>query len=152
VTSGATDSATANEWRALGFFYELDVDLQQWRLIGSRSGLLCFRDLLVDYAATPARATASEHAHYGPRSSLEIVTWPDPGIDANAIFGSLDDLLHLAAIVERKLSGAQPGDRIRIGRDYAPASEYVLVLDLREDGFDPASADRALRADGPGAV
>ena len=148
VTSSATDDGTRAEWGELGFFYELDTDLQQWRLIGSRSGLLCFRELLLDYAATPAHATESAHAHYGPRSYLEVMTWPDPGIDAHAIFGSVDDLRHLAAIVERKMSGAQPGDRIRIGRDYAPASEYMLVLDLREDGFDPASVDSTLRDDG----
>jgi len=140
VTSSAADDATDAAWRELGFFYELDDDLLQWRLIGSRSGLLCFRGLLLDYAALPAHAAKSEHAHYGPHSHLEIMTWPDPGIDAHAIFGSLDDLRHLAAIVERKLSGAQPGDRVRIGRDYAPASDYVLVLELRQDGFDPASA------------
>jgi hypothetical protein len=148
VTSSATDDATRAEWRELGFFYELDGDLQQWRLIGSRSGLLGFRDLVLDYAAAPAHATESKHAYHGPRSQLGMMTWPDPGIDVDGISGSVDDFRHLAALVERKLSGAQPGDRIRIGRDYAPASDYVLVLDLREDAFDPASVDRMLRDDG----
>ena len=148
MNSSAADDATRAEWRELGFFYELDGASQQWHLMGSRSGLLGFRDLLLDYAAKPAHATQSEHARYGPGSHLEVLTWPDPGIDSHAIFGSLDDLRHLAAIVERKLSGAQPGDRIRIGRDYAPASDYSLALDLREDGFDPASVDRMLRDDG----
>lgn len=143
MTSSATNDAIRAEWRQLGFFYELDGDLQQWRLIGSRSGLLRFRDLLVDYAAAPVHASASEHALYGPSAELQIMTWPDPGIDADGIFGSLDDLRYLADIVERKLSGSQPGDRIRIGRDYAPASDYALALDLREDGFDPAAVDNA---------
>lgn len=148
MTSSASADAIRAGWRELGFFCELDDALQQWRLIGSRSGLLGFRDLLLEYAADPAHATQSARAHYGPGARFEIATWADPGIDAHAVFGSLDDLRHLASIVERKLSGAQPGDRIRVGRDYAPASEYSLALDLRTDGFDPASADRMLREDG----
>lgn len=145
MTNSATANAIRAGWRELGFFYELDDALQQWRLTGSRAGLLGFRDLLLNYAADPAHAVPPAHANYGPGLRLEIATWPDPGIDAHAVFGSVDDLRHLASIVERKLSGAQPGDRIRVGRDYAPASEYSLALDLRTDGFDPASADRMLR-------
>ncbi|HET6350938.1 MAG TPA: hypothetical protein VFG89_02260 [Coriobacteriia bacterium] len=147
MTSSATGDATRAEWRKLGFFYELDTDLQQWRLVGSRAGLLGFRDVVLDYAAAPEHATASSRAHVGPRAQLAMITWSDPGIEADGISGSLDDFRHLASLVERKLSGAQPGDRVRIGRDYAPASDYVLALDLREDGFDPSSMDRMLRTD-----
>ena len=47
----AANEATRKEWQDLEFFYELDDDRKEWRLIGSRSGLLKFRDLLMDYVA-----------------------------------------------------------------------------------------------------
>lgn len=144
----ATDAAARDEWRELGFFVELNEELQQWRIAGSRAGVLSFRDLLVEYAARSASTFDSAGKSPSSRVRFEITIWPDPEIDERGISGSLDDLRHLAAIVERKLSGARPGDRIRIGRDYAPASDYVIALDLRVDDFDPASEDHGLRGDG----
>jgi hypothetical protein len=41
-----------------------------------------------------------------------------------------------------KLATAEAGSPILIREEFAPASPYSLVLDVRADGFDPASADR----------
>ena len=148
MTRIATDASARDEWRELGFFYELNKDLQQWRFVGSRAGLLRFRDLLVDRVAKSTNADDSGDVDHRPLVRFAITTWPDPEIDDHGVSGSLEDLRHLATIVERKLSGARPGDRVRIGRDYAPASDYVLALDLRGDDFDPASEDPGQRAGG----
>jgi hypothetical protein len=134
------DRAT-HEWRELGFFPELDTTKRFWRLTGSRVGLLRFRDILLDYVSDPRKAGKSEHEHYGPYGSLEIMTWPDPGFDDHAIRGSLADLTRLAKLVETKLKTAKPNSSIHIREEFANESPYSLLLDVRGDEFDPASAD-----------
>jgi hypothetical protein len=144
MPSEATSSATRREWRDLGFFYDRDDQNRIWKLTGSRSGLLRFRDALLSYAADAGNARKSEHKHYGPYSYLEVMTWPQAGFDNHAIRGSLADLARLAALLETKLATARPGCMFRIQEEFATDSPYALVLDVREDGFDPASADHQL--------
>lgn len=145
--SEALDERTRNEWRELGFFYKLDHKTKEWRLVGSRDGLLRFRDLLLDYVSDPRNEQPSEHDHFGPYWYLEVMTWPEAGFDDHAIRGSLDDLRRLAALVEIKLSSAQDGYRISIRDEFAIDSPYELILDVREDSFDPAAADPMLTKD-----
>jgi hypothetical protein len=45
-------------------------------------------------------------------------------------------------MIEMKLATAEPGETIRIREEYAEKSPYALELDIRADGFDPASTDR----------
>src|ERR1700730_4707867 len=141
MPSDATNQATRREWRELGFFYNRNDELKTWRLIGSRSGLLRFRDALLEYAGDPSNDYQSEHEHCGPNWYLEIMTWPEPGFDDHAIRGSLMDLKRLADIVDTKLVGAQPGETICIKEEFATNTLYALVLGVREEGFDPAEAD-----------
>ena len=135
------------EWRELGFFYDRDDENRVWSLTGSRAGLLRFRDALLSYVADPCNASDSEHEHYGPYSYLEVMTSPNAGFDHHAIHGSVADLARLSALIEAKLATAQPGSSIRIREEFAPDSPYALVLNLREDGFDPAAADTLLTAE-----
>jgi hypothetical protein len=128
-------------WRELGFFCELDDQNKAWTLTGSRAGLLHFPDLLRGYINDPKNTSDGAQQHYGPYGSLDVMTWPDAGLDANAIRGSLTDLDRLASLVETHLTVAEPGTPIRIREEYAPDSRYALLLDVRADGFDPASAD-----------
>jgi hypothetical protein len=128
-------------WRDLGFFCELDDQNRVWTLTGSRAGLLHFPDLLRGYINDPKNAANGAQQHYGPYGSLDVMTWQDAGLDANAIRGSLDDLDRLASLVETHLAVAEPGVPIRVREEYAPESRYALLLDVRPDGFDPSSAD-----------
>jgi hypothetical protein len=134
-----------NEWRKLGFYYECDDNAKEWQLWGSRTGLLCFRDLLVKYASNQQNDMKSEHDHYGPYGYLEIMTWPTAGMDGHSIFGPLSELHRLAKIVEDKLENTTSGDIIRIKHEYSIDSEYTLVIFVRGAGFDPASADGGLQ-------
>jgi hypothetical protein len=97
---------------------------------------------LLGYVADPQHASDRENEHYGPYGTLQVMTWPDAGFDGNAIRGSLTALARLAELVEVKLATAEPGSPILIREEFAPNSPYGLVLDVRPDGFDPASADR----------
>jgi len=137
-----TEDQIKQQWRRLGFFCELDDQKRLWTLTGDRRGLLYFPDLLLGFVNDPQNAVDGTQRHYDPYGSLEIMTYPDAGFDGNAIRGSLDDLTRLAALVETKLATAEPGSPIQIREEFAPASPYSLVLDVRADGFDPASADR----------
>ena len=136
-----TDEQIKQKWRELGFFCELDDQKRTWTLTGSRSGLLYFPDLLLGYVADPENALDGATKHYGPYGSLQVMTFPDAGFDGNAIRGSLMALTHLAELVEVKLASAEPGSPILIREEFAPESRYALLLDVRADGFDPASAD-----------
>jgi hypothetical protein len=136
-----TDERIKQQWRELGFFCELDDEKKIWTLTGSRAGLLYFPDLLLGYVADPGNAADGNQKHYGPYGSLEVMTWPEAGFGGDAIRGSLVGLTHLAELIEAKLASAQAGERLRIRDEFAPGSPYTLVLDVRADGFDPASAD-----------
>jgi hypothetical protein len=140
--TGMTDEQIKQHWRELGFYCELDTQEKLWTLTGSRAGLLYFPDLLLGYVADPRHASDGEHQHYGPYGSLEVMTYSDAGFDSHAIRGSLTALAHLAELVEVKLATAEPGSPILIREEFAANSPYTLMLDVRADGFDPASADR----------
>lgn len=148
MPSNEVNKKTREEWRALGFFYDLDDETKVWKFIGSRAGLLCFRDALLGYVADPRNALESEHEHYGPYMYLKVMTWQDAGFDNHAIRGPLADLARLAALVETKLATAQPGSTIRLRDEFVADSPYALVLEVREDGFDPATADPLLPNEG----
>ena len=148
MLSDATNQATKREWRELGFHYHRDDQRKVWKLTGSRAGLLHFRDALLSYVANPRNALKSEHRHYGPYSYFEIMTCPEAGFDRRAIRGRLEDLARLAKLVESKLATATVGTSVRISEEFASDSPYALVLNLREDGFDPASADANLPSKG----
>jgi len=144
MPSDATNRATRREWRELGFFYDRDDEAREWRFVGSRSGLLRFRDLLLAYVADQRNTRQSEHEHYGPYMYLEVMTWPDAGFDDHAIRGTLHDLKRLSELLDSKLSSAAPGSTVRIRSEFAVESPYSLVLDIRHEGFDPACADPML--------
>jgi hypothetical protein len=136
-----TNAQINQKWRELGFFCELDDEKKAWTLTGSRAGLLHFPDLLRGYIADPKNESNGDHQHYGPYGSLEVMTWQDAGFDGNAIRGSLTDLERLASLVETNLAFAEAGSQVRVREEFAPDSRYALLLDIRVDGFDPASAD-----------
>ncbi len=135
---------TRAEWHDLGFSYDRNDQSKEWHIVGSRAGLSRFAAILRSYVADPAKAKTSEHEHYGPYMYLELMTSAEPGMDDHAIFGPLEELTRLASVVEARAARLRPGMSVRIREEYAPTSPYALVLHLREDTFDPASADPCL--------
>jgi len=47
-------------------------------------------------------------------------------------------------LIERAASSVQPGAVVRIREEYAVDGDYALVLEFRDDDFDPASTDPGL--------
>ena len=139
-----TKEHTQAEWRELGFFYDRDDAAKEWVLIGSRDGLLRFAHLLHDYVADPRNAMKSGHEHYGPYMYLEVMTWPESGMDGHSIHGPIPDLERLARLVEDRVSTMEASTITRIRDEFAVGSPYSLVLHLRPDDFDPSSEDANL--------
>ena len=136
---------TRHEWRQLGFFYDWSDDRNEWSIIGSRSGLSAFVDLLRRYAHDPRNGALSEHENIGPYMYLKITTALDRGIDADGIRGSLPDVLALANLVQEAMDAMEPGQHVRICREFSLASLGGICLELRSDDFDPSSVDDTLR-------
>jgi hypothetical protein len=150
MPSEETNRATREEWRELGFHYDRDDDAKTWILTGSREGLLKFSGALLAYSSKPVNAQQSEHDHYGPYMYLKVMTWPEAGFDDDSIRGSLEDLRRLAHIIEGKVASTAIGASVRIQEEFTPNSPYGLVLNIRDDAFDPASADAGLPPESAG--
>ena len=131
---------TGEEWRNLGFYHELDPDRRVWRLCGSRSGLVGFARLVARYVETSVTSPDAQPLPLGPYGDLHIRLWERPGIDDEGVYGSSDDLLRLAQLVESRLADTRPGGEVVIGPEYAGDAECSLVFEIMDDDFDPAVA------------
>jgi hypothetical protein len=125
-----------DEWRDLGFCCARDKASRAWRLTGSRDGLLQFHDLLLSYAVEDPG-----HYHLGPYFSPTLTTGLPARIDERGICGAPGDFARLAELIGRALDGTMPGSMVVIRDEFATESGYSLLLDVKPEGFDPASAD-----------
>jgi hypothetical protein len=142
--SEATNQATRDEWRELGFFYERTDQPPCWRFIGSASGLANLIRRLDAYVRDPRNEALSEHAHYGPYMYLKVQTSESPEIDGDSIRGSLSDLARLRDLIANGKRRLGPGQSLDIAAEYSRSVSFPLRLEVREPEFDPASADPAL--------
>ncbi len=140
-TSKEENQTVCEQWRKLGFFYESRAEDRLWFLAGSKEGLLKLHDILTGYVRDPQYNEISAHEHYGPYMYLEIMTWTKPGINDHSIHGSIEDLQRLAEIFISKLRNTAVGNHFVIGSDYAADSEYSILVEVKEEGFDPAFLD-----------
>jgi hypothetical protein len=145
VPSTKINEATQREWRELGFFYDRDNSTKEWRITGSKDNLRHFVKILRDYVGDARNEVISEHEHYGPYMYLEIGTWTSPEITDHWIAGPLNRLLELAKVVELRIEKANVGDEIKLRDAFSPTSPYELVLEVKDESFDPALADPACR-------
>lgn len=142
--SKATSQATAEDWRTLGFYYECDEIKQEWRFVGSRTGLRNLAYLFIEYSSNPYNMRNSEHQHYGPYMYLKIATAPDFGIGKYGFRGSLDNFHDLGRQINDKIMSAAQNTTIIFVPVWSGMADYRLIFDVRQEGFDPASADQQL--------
>lgn len=143
MPSSEINERTQREWRELGFFYDRDDDAKEWRLIGAKAGLLQFAHAMQKYAAKPSNDLISEHEHFGPYSYLAVGTWTTSEITDHWIAGPLKDIQRLALTVISRLDTVSVCDCIYLRAEFAPLSPYELVLEVKDDSYDPAKADLA---------
>jgi hypothetical protein len=72
--------------------------------------------------------------------NLEVGTSHQTEITEQWIGGSLVELLRLAGLIERSAQDNVVGKRIALRASFSPMSPYELILDVRDDAFDPALA------------
>ncbi len=130
---------TINEWRGLGFYYDLSVN--QWKFFGSKMGLQNFAVLLDQYAANPHNNALLEHKHYGPYSYLKIMTWNKAVITPDYFGGTIQDLKTLGQIISEKINQSNPGEVFSIDKEYGVDNTATAEFFVMNDDFDPVSMD-----------
>lgn len=145
MATEAVKERTRKAWRELGFFCGKDKVAKQWRVAGSVAGLRKFASLIRAYASNPVNDRLSEYMHLGPAMNLEIGTAEQTEITDQWIAGSLPDLLNLAGLIEVNVKPNVVGRRIALRSSYSTLAPYDLILDVREESFDPASEDATCR-------
>ena len=73
--------------------------------------------------------------------NLEIGTSHQTEITEQWIGGPLADLLRLATFIERSAQDNVVGKCVNLRSNFSPMASYELILDVREESFDPASTD-----------
>ena len=141
MPSEAANEATRRAWRELGFFCGRNAAAKEWRIVGSVKGLRKFAAEIRSYASNPANDRLSEYTHFGPSMNLELGTSHQTEITEQWIGGPLADLLRLATFIERSVQANVVGTCIALRANFSPMAPYELILDVRDDAFDPASAD-----------
>jgi hypothetical protein len=141
MLSEAAMEATRRAWRELGFFCGRDAAANEWRIIGSVKGLRKFAAEVRKYASNQAHDRLSEYTQFGPAMNLEVGTSHQPEITEQWIGGPLLDLLRLATLIEQSAQDNVVGKRIALRANFSPMAPYELILDVRDEAFDPASVD-----------
>jgi hypothetical protein len=57
------------------------------------------------------------------------------------IGGPLVELLRLATLIEQSAQNNVVGKHIALRSNFSPMAPYELILDIRDDAFDPALVD-----------
>jgi|GEM_PF-686025 len=140
------DKLLINEWRELGFYYDLDdrLSVNQWRFYGSKNGFLNFIKLLDNYTNNKSNDAISEHEHYGPYSYLKIMTWDKPQITDSYIAGTISDLRSLRNIIAEKLNKTEAGQTFSIDKDFGYENTVTAKFFVMADNFDPVSMDELI--------
>ena len=143
--SEATNIATRKEWRELGFFYEYQKEKRTWIFFGSMVGLRKLCDILKKYSENPKNRQLSEHEHYGPYMYLEVITSKTSNITDHGIEGNLDDIGRLSRLIRSRLDGADVGATFILREEYVKGSHSAMFFEVKDQNFDPASADPMLK-------
>jgi hypothetical protein len=143
MSNDAAKEAMRRAWRALGFFCGKDKVAEEWRIVGSVKGLKQFASEIRKYASNPANDRLSEYTHLGPSMNLELGTYQQAEINEQWIGGPLMELRRLAAFIDQNVQANMVGRCIALRSSFSPMAPYELILDVRDEAFDPASADPA---------
>lgn len=141
MPSEAAKEARRQAWRELEFFCGRNDTAKEWCIVGSVKGSRKFAAEMRKYASNPANDRLSEYTQFGPAMNLEVGTSHQTEITEQWIGGPLMELLRLATLIERSAQDNMIGKRIALRSNFSPMAPYELVLDVRDEAFDPASAD-----------
>ncbi len=132
---------TKEEWRDLGFYYDVDFDACSWEVRASKNGIIRFADIIESYALDPKNKTLGEHVHLLPYRYLSISTWPERLLTKDGVAGLPDDLIYFAGLLRSGIEMCQVGGSFEIGCEYALNLDYKFIFYRENDNYDPSSSD-----------
>ena len=135
---------TKDDWRELGFYYEINDEKNKWNFRGSKKGLESFAKILFEFSENKNNEKMFEHDHYGPYSYLKIQCYSEPLISKNSIMGPLLDLKKLGEIIKKNILLSKLGETIIVDKEFSSQNEYTIEIVIEEDNFDPSQADPLL--------
>ena len=141
MASEAAKEHAKRVWREMGYYCGKDKAAKEWRIVGSVTGLKKFASEIRRYASNPVHDRMSEYMHLGPAMNLEVGTSNQAEISELWIAGSVMNLMSLAGLVDQNVKPNMVGRCIALRSSFSPMAPYELILDVRDDAFDPASAD-----------
>lgn len=141
------DNQIFEEWRELGFYYDLDErgTVPQWRFFGSTAGFQAFSTLLRKYSDDPVNINLSEHEHYGPYFYLKVITSDQERVTAVMFEVTIPGAKQLAEIISSKTLSYVPGQTFSIDEEFGSNNTASTLFFLMHESFDPASLDKSLR-------
>lgn len=131
---------TIAEWNDLGFWYDHTPE-SGWVIRGARTGLEKLATLLDQYAIDPRNTKLSEHDHFGPYSYLKVVTWSSSEINQDGIYGTLQDIVRLAALIRERVGSCNPGDSFALAQAFSTTSSTEFTLVCEPESFSPGAYD-----------
>jgi hypothetical protein len=140
------DEHVRDYWRENGFYYDFDgrIDVNQWRVYGSKKGLGNFVKILEAYILDERNAEIGEHEHYQPYYNLIITTLTSPCITDRFLEGTIQNLSDLKVILENKIENTEIGATFNIDQDYGVGNTVTAKFFVMCDTFDPSSMDELI--------
>lgn len=139
--SSNLDNLIISEWRELGFYYDINENVKEWRFFGSKIGLRKFVSLIDKYVNDPRNNNLSEHEHYGPYGYLKIMTSNKPEITEDYIAGTIEDLGKLRDIISQKINETNFGQSFNIETEYGVENSASARIFIMTDDFAPCSIE-----------
>lgn len=129
------------EWRKLGFYYEVDHEKKTWIFVGSKSGLEDLCVIFDDYTMDIKYNKIGEHIHIDPYNYLKIMTSAKFKVTADYICGTIEDLKKLSLLLKAEIKNAAIGISKTINNEFFRGCDYLIELRIMDYGYDPATAD-----------
>ncbi len=136
-------------WTFVGFYFAPDHGQRVWRFTGTAPGLSLLPVLLRRVASGGAGGEGYEVSS-GQRFSIRV--WERPGIDDEGIYGPIDTLKRLAALIEAWLAQPERSGDLRIDTEYAADAEYGIVVHETPDDIHPTAVTKETVAGGSGTM
>jgi hypothetical protein len=136
--------AVKDEWRKLGYYFELNKDEKKWVFISSKNGIEKFIDQIKDYIQNETNKDIGEHDHWGPYGDLKIMTTSVPQITNGFIGGNCTSFLELTELIEKNIKKITINESFFIQEEYVKDARTGIEFVIKDDDFDPASADKQL--------
>jgi hypothetical protein len=139
--NNASIEAIKEEWRNLGYYFEKNKSERKWVFTSSKNGIKKLINQIIDFTQKEGNIEIGEHDHWGPYGDLKIMTTRVPEITIEYIGGSFSSLRELAYQIKQRLEIVNHNESFCIQEENKNAMSAGLEFRIKDDDYDPASAD-----------